>query len=96
MEAHNDKIQFKRCDDVVFELLDDNICIFNDKLASYLMLNKTGSFIWNCLENPMSLEELCISAEKIYNLDDKVKIFKEIDEFIDESKSLGILIEVNS
>ena len=59
------------------------------------MLNNTGSFIWNCLENPMSLDELYISAEKIYNLDDKMKIFKEIDEFIDESMSLGILSEVN-
>lgn len=96
MEAHKKKIKFKRSSEVVFELLDNSICIFNDKLASYLMLNKTGSFIWNCLENPMSLKELYISAEKIYNLDDKVKIFKEIDEFIDESKSLGILIEVNS
>ena len=95
MGVHNDKTKFKRCSEVVFEVLDDNICIFNDKIASYLMLNNTGSFIWNCLENPMSLDELYISAEKIYNLDDKMKIFKEIDEFIDESMSLGILSEVN-
>ena len=95
MEVHNDKTKFKRCSEVVFEVLDDNVCIFNDRIASYLMLNNTGSFIWNCLENPMSLDELYISAEKIYNLDDKMKIFKEIDEFIDESISLGILSEVN-
>ena len=96
MVAHKNTHKFKRCDEVVFEILDDNICIFNEKIASYLMLNNTGSFIWKCLEKPMSLKELYNSAEKSYDFEDTTKISKEIDEFIHESINLGILIEVNS
>ena len=78
--------------DEVFELLDDNICIFNDKLASYLMLNKTGSFSLELLRKSYVFRRTMYFGRKIYNLDEKMKIFKEIDEFIHESKSLGILI----
>ena len=96
MAVHKKTVKYKRCNDVVFEVLDNNICIFNEKTASYLMLNNTGSFIWNCLEKPISLQELYISAEKKYQFEDKIKIDQEIEEFINESKSLGILIEINS
>jgi hypothetical protein len=49
----------KRSDNQVFCVLDDEVALLNLDRACYFGLNDTGAHIWQSLETPRSIEDLC-------------------------------------
>lgn len=49
----------KRSDNQVFCVLDDEVALLNLDRAQYYGLNDTGAHIWQSLEAPRSVADLC-------------------------------------
>ena len=57
--ASNSGKRFKRSPLVVCSELDGQIALFQSRTCDYLVLNGTGSSIWNILHSPLTLEQIC-------------------------------------
>ena len=51
--------RFKRSPLVVCSELDGQIALFQSSTCDYLVLNETGSAIWDALHSPKTLEQIC-------------------------------------
>jgi hypothetical protein len=58
-QALNPSTVVKRSDNQVFCVLDDEVALLNLDRAHYFGLNDTGAHIWQSLERPRSIAELC-------------------------------------
>ena len=72
--------------------LDGEICLFEPVKAEYLNLNKTGSAIWNLLEEPSTLEFLLKELQSRYSVDPDT-CRQETEAFISEALERGMLQE---
>ena len=60
MESASDLVKrFKRSPLVVCCELDGQTALFHSSTCDYLVLNETGSAIWDALQSPMTLEQIC-------------------------------------
>jgi len=50
---------YKRSPLVVCCELDGQTALFHSSTCDYLVLNETGSAIWDALHSPMTLEQIC-------------------------------------
>jgi hypothetical protein len=57
--ALNPSTVIKRSDNQVFCVLDDEVALLNLDRAHYFGLNDTGAHIWQSLETPRSVADLC-------------------------------------
>ena len=58
--------------------LDGDVALFQSKSCEYLVLNETGSTIWNALKSQPTLIELCKYLEETYEVNpDECKISVE-------------------
>ena len=75
-------MKLKKNDEVISEILDGEICIFNPKNANYINLNSTATRIWELLD---SLEEVDKIINKLKSefpdqnlvVEDQTKLFIE-------------------
>lgn len=51
--------RFKQHHHAVFTELDGEVALFQSNTCDYLVLNETGSAIWNALKSQPTLSELC-------------------------------------
>ncbi|WP_241537300.1 PqqD family protein, partial [Synechococcus lacustris] len=51
--------RFKQHPAVVFSELDNQITLFQSKTCDYLVLNETGSAIWQALQTAQTLNQIC-------------------------------------
>ena len=72
--------------------LDGEICLFEPRKAEYLNLNKTGSDIWNLLEEPIELSQLIATLLSQYDVDTDT-CRQQTDDFISEALKKGIILE---
>ena len=72
--------------------LDGEICLFEPVKSEYLNLNKTGSAIWNLLEEPNTMEFLLTELQSRYVVDYST-CRQETEEFIREAIERGMLQE---
>ena len=49
--------------------LDGEVALFQSNTCDYLVLNETGSAIWNALKSQPTLTELCMHLEQEYEVD---------------------------
>ena len=59
---------FKQSRQAVFTELDGKVALFHIETCEYLILNETGSVIWNALESNPTLSELCTQLQDIYDV----------------------------
>lgn len=72
--------------------LDGEICLFEPSKAVYLNLNKTGSSIWNLLEEATTLDKLVSALQELYDVDaDTCR--RETANFLNEARLRGMLKE---
>ncbi|WP_236069806.1 PqqD family protein [Prochlorococcus marinus] len=60
--------RFKQHHEAVFTELDGEVALFQSNTCDYLVLNETGSAIWNALKNQPSLPELCKYLQAKYEV----------------------------
>ncbi len=60
--------RFKQHHHVVFTELDGEVALFQSNTCDYLILNETGSAIWNALKIQPTLPELCKYLEEEYEV----------------------------
>jgi len=51
--------RFKQHSQAVYTELDSDVALFQSDTCDYLVLNETGSAIWNALKSQPTLVELC-------------------------------------
>ena len=59
---------FKQSRKVVCTELDEKVALFHIETCDYLILNETGSVIWNALKSNPTLSELCTQLQNIYDV----------------------------
>ena len=72
--------------------LDGEICLFEPVKAEYLNLNKTGSAIWNLLEQPAEVDQLLTALQSRYDVDPDT-CRQDTEVFISEALKRGMLQE---
>ena len=60
--------RFKQHHQTVCTELDDEVALFQSKTCDYLVLNETGSVIWNLLKSQPTLVELCKHLQSEYDV----------------------------
>ena len=61
-------IRFKQHHQAVCTELDGEVALFQSNTCDYLVLNETGSAIWNALKTQPTLLELCKHLEEEYEV----------------------------
>jgi len=59
---------FKQHSQAVCTELDGEVALFQSDTCDYLVLNETGSAIWNALETQPTLSEICTHLEGEYEV----------------------------
>lgn len=65
----SDLTRFKRHPQAVFSELDGEITLFQCRTCDYLVLNESGSAIWELLSRERTLNDLCRSLCQTYRID---------------------------
>ena len=60
--------RFKQHHQAVCTELDGEVALFQSNTCDYLVLNETGSAIWNMLKSQPSLPQLCKHLEQEYEV----------------------------
>ena len=60
--------RFKQHSQAVCTELDGDVALFQSNTCDYLVLNETGSAIWNALKTQLTLPELCKRLEEEYEV----------------------------
>ena len=60
--------RFKQHCQAVCTELDGDVALFQSNTCDYLILNETGSAIWNALKTQPTLHELCKHLEQEYEV----------------------------
>ena len=60
--------RFKQHSQAVCTELDGDVALFQSNTCDYLVLNETGSAIWNALKTQPTLPELCKCLEEEYEV----------------------------
>ena len=61
--------RFKQHHQAVCTELDSEVALFQSNTCDYLVLNETGSAIWNALKTQPSLAEICSRLQEEYDVD---------------------------
>ena len=61
--------RFKQHSQAVYTELDGDVALFQSDTCDYLVLNETGSAIWNALKTRPSLAEICSHLQEEYDVD---------------------------
>jgi hypothetical protein len=76
--------------DIYAAELDGEVCLFNPESAEYLNLNATASCIWSLLENQAIFEDLVVTLQKLYMVDENTCRL-ETERFVAEALQKGML-----
>ena len=61
--------RFKQHYQAICTELDGEVALFQSNTCDYLVLNETGSAIWNALKTQPSLAEICSHLQEEYDVD---------------------------
>lgn len=73
--------------------LDDELVMMDIEKGSYFALNPVATRIWELLENPVSLDDLCQQLQEEYEVDQAL-CRRETEECLAEMIKLGLLFEI--
>lgn len=72
--------------------LSDELVMMDINKGKYFSLNKVATRIWDLLEKPLDLKELCEILEKEYEVDEEL-CQKEVKEHLVEMIKFGLVTE---
>lgn len=85
-------IRYKHSNDVVFTDLNGEAAILNTKTGIYFTLDESGTFIWNCLKESKSIDELVLKVMEEYDVEHETCI-RDVKELLEEMKKESLVQE---
>jgi len=76
--------------DIYVSRVKKDLIFFDGTAGRYFATNCVGASIWDILENPCSIHDICAQLSEIYAIDD-VTCMSETLEFIQELLSAGLV-----
>ena len=71
--------------------LDDELVMMDIEKGKYFALNPVATRIWDLLEQPLSVEELCGSLLDEYDVEPE-KCHSEVVKYLDQMEKLGLVL----
>ena len=84
--------KYQRNTKTVYSKLDDEIVMIDIEIGEYFSLNPVASRIWEMIESPLTLEEICTSLMDEYDID-AATCTKEVEAFITELSKKKLIIK---
>ncbi len=84
---------FVRVDNVAQRLFEERMLVITPRDSMLHRFNEVGSFIWQVLETPRTLSEICTEIKKQFDEVDEGKLTDEIELFVRKLKDKK-LVEV--
>ncbi|MBP7065783.1 PqqD family peptide modification chaperone [Ferrovibrio sp.] len=88
------KTRVVRATDILVGEVDGELVIMKVNNGCYFNLDRIGADIWNRLETPCSLEELCAALEQAYKADGET-IARDVRSFIEKMLANSLLRQVD-
>jgi len=85
--------RFKQHPAVVFSELDNQITLFQSKTCDYLILNETGSAIWQALQTAQTLNQICDLLCAEFNVERSICI-QETTNWLEQAINKNIIVTV--
>ncbi len=76
-------MKYLRKSNITFSIIDEEVVLIHPESSNYYSFNKVGSYIWMCLETPMSIEQLEKKLLQKYDVSEE-QCKKEVDYFLNE------------
>lgn len=67
--------------------------IFNTRNGKMIEFNESGNYIISCIYNGISKNEIIDNLAEKYSESDKKDIYDMVNEFIEEGKKAGVIVE---
>lgn len=88
--ATTDATRLARADGLVASEVDGDIVILSIDSGHFFHLNATGSRLWDLLDAPLTVAELCEKARERFAVDaDECR--RDVDEFVQGMRDKGLL-----
>lgn len=86
------QIKFIRNNNAISGRLNDELVMMDIKKGKYFSLNPVATRIWDLLEQPISIKELCTRLTDEYDVEPG-QCREEVQEHLEEMAKLGLVIE---
>ncbi|HUX95290.1 MAG TPA: PqqD family protein [Bacteroidales bacterium] len=83
-------VKYLRNSQTISGRLSDELVMMDIDKGKYFSLNKVATRIWDLLERPMDLKELCDLLKSEYEVNDE-QCLSEVKEHLDEMIKLGLV-----
>jgi hypothetical protein len=83
-------IKYIRNNETISGRLNDELVMMDIEQGKYFSLNPVATRIWDLLEKPLSLEELCSLLMEEYEVD-ITQCMTELQEHVGEMEKLGLI-----
>jgi hypothetical protein len=77
--------------EIVSATMDEEAVMLSAKMGKYFGANKVGSRIWDLLETPCSLAEICDALTAEYAVE-RAQCQKEADSFLERALKRGLIV----
>ena len=84
--------KYIRISETISGRLSDELVMLDLQKGKYFSLNNVATRIWDLLENPMDIDEMCLILDGEYEVN-RDQCRKEVREYIDEMIRLGLVKE---
>ncbi len=85
-------MKYKRNNETISGRLHDELVMMDIPKGKYFSLNPVATYIWDMLEQPMSLEDLCGRLIEEYEVDAE-QCRTEVEAHLKEMNKLGLIAE---
>ncbi|MEI6946676.1 PqqD family peptide modification chaperone [Paraflavisolibacter sp. H34] len=82
---------YKRNEGILANEVGGEMVMMSIEDGKYFGLNRTGSYIWNLLEEPSSLQKICAKLSDTFRIPSD-QTFKEVAPFVEELLKEKIII----
>lgn len=87
-------LRYKRSPHAVFSELDGDVALFQSNTCDYLILNETGSAIWEGLKTSPTLGELCESLLNDYEVS-RDECLEDVKEWLSMAVERQVVVVCN-
>jgi PqqD family protein of HPr-rel-A system len=84
--------KYTRNNDTIQGRLNDELVMMDIEKGKYFSLNPVATRIWDLLEKPLTVDELCQSLTEEYEVEE-AECHAEVQELLDEMMKMGLIHE---
>ena len=84
------KSKYRRKNETISGRLHNELVMMDVSKGKYFSLNPVATQIWDLLEQPLSLDEICGNLIEEYKVD-KIRCHKEVEAYLMEMENLGLI-----